>query len=65
MRSYIFTALERQILDDWFAGRISMRDTRLQKIVSRIRLFTNLASDVTLYSKAKNRLAKSKSTFSA
>jgi hypothetical protein len=62
MRSYIFTALERQVLRGWLNGELTLKDVRLQKVLSRVRLFKVLAGDVDLYLKVRSRLAESKST---
>jgi len=62
MRTYIFTALERKILDRWLNGEITLKDIRLRKILSRIRLFTDLSSDVDLYVAVRRGLAESITT---
>jgi len=49
MRTYIFTSFEKKILTEWLNGEIPRGDIRVRKILSRIRLFKNLASDVELY----------------
>ena len=60
MRTYIFTKLERSILDGWLKGEIDWHDIRLRKILSRIRLFKDLSSDVELYLAVRSRLTESK-----
>jgi hypothetical protein len=60
MRSYIFTALERQILRGWFKREVTLKDIRLQKVLSRVRLFKDLAADVDLYLKASKAVAAKK-----
>jgi len=60
MRTYIFTVLERKILKRWLRGEITLKDVSLRKILSRIRLFTDLSSDVDLYMAVRDRLAESK-----
>ncbi|HDO41891.1 MAG TPA: hypothetical protein ENH03_03210 [Candidatus Bathyarchaeota archaeon] len=62
MRSYIFTDLERKTLRDWLEGRITLKNVRLRKTLSRVRLFKRLSEDVNLYSVVRSRLAESKST---
>jgi hypothetical protein len=62
MRSYIFTALERRVLRGWLNGELTLKDVRLQKVLSRVRLFKVLAGDVDLYLKVRSRLAESEST---
>jgi hypothetical protein len=64
MRSYIFTDLERKVLKGWLSGELTLKDIRLQKVLSRIRLFKALASDVELYLEARRRLTKPKTTTS-
>ncbi|MEM2687897.1 MAG: hypothetical protein QW796_06075 [Thermoproteota archaeon] len=62
MRSYIFTELERRILNSWLNGELTLKDIRLQKVLSRVRLFKDLARDVELYLAVRSRLAESKTT---
>lgn len=59
MRTYIFTPLERKILQEWLMGEAAT-DVRLRKILSRVRLFKDLAGDVDLYVRVRSRLAESK-----
>jgi hypothetical protein len=61
MRTYIFTPLERKILRGWLNGEVGLSDIRLRKILSRIRLFKELSSDVELYLSVR-RLAEPKTT---
>jgi hypothetical protein len=49
MRSYIFTQNEREIIRRFFDGSVSRSDPNLMNILSRVRNFKNLASDVELY----------------
>jgi hypothetical protein len=60
MRSYIFTDLERKVLKSWLNGELSLKDIRLQKVLSRIRLFKALASDVELYLAIRRKIAEPK-----
>jgi hypothetical protein len=62
MRTYIFTDLEKGILRSWLNGEISSGDIRVRKILSRVRLFSELASDLELYLEVRRRLAEPKST---
>jgi hypothetical protein len=62
MRTYIFTPLERKIIKGWLKGEISLSDIRLRKILSRVRLFKKLASDVELYLAVSRRLAEPETT---
>jgi hypothetical protein len=48
--------LERQILRGWLKGEITLKDIRLQKVLSRVRLFKTLAGDVELYLAVRKRL---------
>lgn len=59
MRTYIFTTLEKTILREWLDNEISKGDVRVKKILSRVRLFKNLAGDVDLYVTVRRRLAES------
>jgi len=65
MRTYIFTDLEKGILRSWLNGEISSGDIRVRKILSRVRLFSELASDLELYLEVRRRLAEPKSTGAA
>jgi hypothetical protein len=62
MRTYIFTVLERKLLNEWLRGEVTLKDIRLRKILSRIRLFKDLSGDVELYLAVRDRLAESKTT---
>jgi hypothetical protein len=65
MRTYIFTRRERRILNRWLDGDLTLKDIRLQKVLSRVRLFKVLAGDIELYLKVRSRLAEPKTTGSA
>jgi hypothetical protein len=58
MRSYVFTPLERRILKHWLDGGLTLKDIRLQKVLSRVRLFKVLAGDIDLCLKVRSRLAE-------
>jgi hypothetical protein len=60
MRTYIFTDFERQIIRRFLDGSVSRSDSNLMNILSRIRKFENLSSDVEFYV----RLRKAVSTVS-
>lgn len=60
MRSYIFTKRERQAIEDYFAGRVSLGEHFIRQIRWRLRLFETLRKDVELY----RRLAESESAAS-
>jgi hypothetical protein len=64
MRTYIFTDLERRILNKWLNGQLTLKDIRLQKVLSRVRLFKALASDVDLFIRVRSRLAEPESAAS-
>jgi hypothetical protein len=49
MRSYIFTDKERALLWSFFQGTIGLKDRSLHVILSRVRHFQALSSDVDLY----------------
>ena len=53
MRGYIFTPLERQRIKRLLAGE---RDKPILNILSRIKLSTDLASDVQLYLKIREAM---------
>jgi hypothetical protein len=65
MRTYIFTPLERKILRSWLNGETTLKDIRLRKVLSRIKLFKDLSIDVDLYLLIRRRLAETKTTVSA
>jgi len=56
MRSYIFTPLERKILRGWLEGKTTP-DVRLRKVLSRVRLFKDLAEDVALYLRVREAIS--------
>ncbi|UCF45014.1 MAG: hypothetical protein JSW44_04480 [Candidatus Bathyarchaeota archaeon] len=49
MRSYIFTQSERQTIVNFLIGSITRKDPNLMVILSRIRHFYDLSSDIDLY----------------
>jgi len=49
MRSYIFTAKERETIAGFFSGEVRRGDDIMRQIVARLRSFQDLASDVELY----------------
>jgi hypothetical protein len=64
MRTYIFTDLERTVLNKWLAGQLTLKDIRLQKVLSRVRLFKTLRGDADLYIRVSSRVAESESATS-
>ena len=65
MRSYIFTAHERETIRAFLDGRIRKNDKAVSQIRWRLDLFKELASDVDLYLLLEHRLAKPETTISA
>jgi len=63
MRSYIFTERERTVIRRTLSKHISLKDRRLDVILSRLRHFKNLAGDVELYVRLR-RIAESEGAFS-
>ena len=57
MRSYIFTKAERAIVNGFLNGEIERADPRVQVILSRLKAFTNLASDVDLYVRLREAIS--------
>jgi hypothetical protein len=64
MRSYIFTAREREVIQAFLEGRIPETGKDIGMIRLRIRTFRNLSSDINLYLKLRQRFAESKTTTS-
>jgi hypothetical protein len=64
MRTYIFTDLERRVLNEWLSGALTQKDMRVQRVLSRVRLFSTLASDIDLFMRVRSRLAKPESAVS-
>ena len=62
MRTYIFTDAERDAIQLFLARKIRSSDSRVAHVLSRIRNFSDLSSDVRLYIKISVRLAESKPT---
>jgi len=57
MRSYIFTPLERKIINDFFKGRVSLTNDVFRQIRSRLVRFRDLESDVQLYLKLQEAIS--------
>jgi len=49
MRSYIFTQKERKVIRSFLDGKVVLNDPALEVIRSRMKTFTELASDIALY----------------
>jgi hypothetical protein len=65
MRSYIFTAHERQVIRAFLDGKIPATDKQVGQIRWRMGLFKDLAGDVDLYLDLRRRLAESEAAVSA
>ena len=59
MRTYIFTRRERQIIINFLLGSIPRSDPNLMVILSRIKTFSDLSSDVDLYSRLREAVTAS------
>ena len=57
MRSYIFTEKERTLLWSFLQGTIGPKDRSLHVILSRVRHFQALSSDVGLYLRIRKAVA--------
>jgi len=57
MRSYIFTARERQVIRRFLDGVVERDDPLLMVVVSRVKRFANLRSDVDLYVRLREAVA--------
>ena len=53
MRSYIFTEMERRVINGFFAGSLTESDTNMAKIKHRMKRYNQLEKDVELYLKLK------------
>jgi hypothetical protein len=65
MRSYIFTARERQVIHAFLKGEIPETGKEIGMIRLRMRTFKDLARDVDLYLDLRRRLAKAEAAVSA
>jgi hypothetical protein len=63
MRTYIFTAREREAIRLLLGGKISANDERIVQLRYRLKAFRDLASDVDLYLQL-SRVAKPVTTVS-
>jgi hypothetical protein len=57
MRTYIFTKKERAAIRGFFNGSIARSDPAIMNIISRIRNFGDLASDVEVYVKMREAIS--------
>jgi len=65
MRSYIFTAHEREVIQAFLKGEIPATGKAIGMIRLRMRLFKDLAGDVDFYLRLRGRFAESETTTSA
>jgi len=64
MRTYIFTAREREVIRAFLDGRIPATGKEIGMIRLRMRTFGDLSGDVDLYRELQIRLAKTESAVS-
>jgi hypothetical protein len=57
MRTYIFTKREREIIRSFIEGRLTLKDDAVQVIRSRIKSFSELSSDIELYSRFREAIS--------
>lgn len=62
MRSYIFTAREREVLARFLRGEAKASDDVIRQVIIRMRSFKDLARDVELYLELRRRVAEPEST---
>jgi len=58
MRSYIFTAREREVIGRFLRGEAKASDDIIRQVIIRMRSFKNLARDVGLYLELRRRVAE-------
>jgi len=58
MRSYIFTAREREIVRKFLKGEIPRNDPAVEQLRSRLKAFTDLVADVDLYVRLKEAVTE-------
>jgi hypothetical protein len=61
MRSYIFTPKEKEVINGFLAGNVKPGDNIMRQLISRMKSFNSLASDVDLYIRLR-KTAKTVST---
>jgi len=64
MRSYTFTALEREVIQAFLKGEIPATGKAIGMIRLRMKNFKALASDVDFYLELRSRFAKSQAAVS-
>jgi len=64
MRTYIFTSKEREVIRKFLDGKTAAKDHAVRVLLSRVRVFKALSSDVELYLELRSRIAESKTTTS-
>jgi hypothetical protein len=58
MRSYLFTTLERKIIEGFLNGEVKASDDIMRQIAVRMRTYKDLPSDILLYNDLRMRLTK-------
>jgi CRISPR/Cas system-associated endoribonuclease Cas2 len=56
MRSYIFTDMERRVINRFFEGLVTESEPNMAKIKHRVKNYGQLEKDVEVYLKLKERL---------
>lgn len=49
MRTYIFTAKEREVINGFLEGKVKIGEDIMRQVVHRLRTFDDLRRDVDLY----------------
>ena len=62
MRSYIFTDMERCVINRFFDGLVTESEPNMAKIKHRMKNYRQLEKDADLYLKLKERLKQSSSS---
>jgi len=62
MRSYIFTELERRVIDKFSKGVVTESEPCMAKIKHRVKSFKRLEKDTELYFKLRERFKQSVSS---
>jgi len=59
MRSYIFTDMERRVINRFFEGLVTESEPNMAKIKHRVKNYKQLEKDAELYLKLKERFKQS------
>jgi hypothetical protein len=62
MRSYIFTDMERRVINRFFEGLVTESEPNMAKIKHRVKYYRQLEKDAELYLKLKERFKQSSSS---